>query len=199
MPAGLVIAIGVVAAWMFGRVEPGRDSDPITALLERASAEGLVIPGGEAGASVTSPYRSGQIDGDDSALNRMRRDHERDPRSGNDLYRLAAGLVAAGRIDLGGDYVREGLARTPADPRLLTLAGIVAHRRGDPELAERCLREALRASPSDLTAMLDLGLVLAETHGVEQAAPYLTGVIRYAPRSPLADRARTVLERRRQP
>lgn len=199
--AGVIVLMGIAVAMLAGRERAGPDHGPITALIESASAEGLVIPGGEAGAAGTeSLYRSGPATGDDveGELERLRTRHESDPQSSRDIQQLAAGYLAAGRLDLAGDYVADGLARAPTDARLLTVAGIVAHRNGDFDEAERRLRAALRSSPNDLTAMLDLGLVLAET-APNQAQAYLSEVVRKAPRSPLADRARRVLAAQRRP
>lgn len=192
--AGLVVVIGIAALWI-GRIGPRPDAGPITALLELASAEGLVIPGGEAGAEgTTTLYRSAPGQEESArAVERLRADYENDPRSGREVHLLAAGLLASGRLNLASAYVADGLARNPDDPRLLTLAGIVAHRSRDLPEAERRLREALDASPGDLTAMLDLGLVLMEMRQPDRAGPCFNEVIRRAPRSALAERARRVL------
>lgn len=193
--AALVVLLGVAWFWLAGRREPRHDNGPVTALIERASASGLVIPGGEAGAMLPSLYRSGPVADDDAmrALDQMSAEYDRDPRPDRDVSRLAAGLVAAGRIDLAGSYIVEGLRRAPRDPRLLTLAGIVAHRTGNLARAEQQLRDALRASPDDLVATLDLGLVLKESRGLEAAAPCFERVMQRAPGSPLAQRARAAL------
>ena len=200
--AGVIVVIGVATALLVGRREPRVDQGPITALLERASAEGLVIPGGEAGAiSPTLAYRSGSVmdEGLEPALEQLQADYERDPRSGPRFHWLVSGLVAAGQHGLARNYIAEGLRRAPTDSRLLTLAGIVSYRSGDSAQAERRLREALDASPGDLTAMLNLGLVVAEAYGAGPASPYLEGVIRKAPGSPLAERARRALVNHRRP
>jgi tetratricopeptide (TPR) repeat protein len=196
--AAVVIVFGLATGWRASRLEPPRDAGPLTTLLERASAEGLVIPGGEAGAAgMTSPYRSAPVvdDASEQALDRWLAKFENRPPSYLEAQNLAAGLLAAGRLDLAGDYIREGLTRAPGDLQLLTLAGILAHRRGDLVQAERSLHDALGTSPGDLTAMLDLGLVLAEAGRMEEAEHYLNDVIGRAPRSPLADRARRALDR----
>jgi tetratricopeptide repeat protein len=194
--AAVIIVAGITAALLIGRARSRPDVGPITALIERASAEGLVIPGGEAGAATTSPqYRSeAVVDGDaEQALEQLRVDYEHHARTDANARRLAAALVAAGQLDLAGNYIAEGLSRSPGDARLMTLAGIVAYQSGDPALAERRLQGALSASPGDLTAMLDLGLVVAHARGLEQAGLYLNGVIEQAPHSPLAARARAAL------
>jgi Flp pilus assembly protein TadD len=188
-----VVVFAVAGAWLTGRLAPRRPSDALTALLERASAEGLVIPGGEAGASGSvRTYRSGGVADDEAAraLERMRTEHERAPFEHRDVHRLVAGLVASGRMDLAGDYVEEGLARAPGDPHLLTLSAIVAHRNGDLSTAERRLRAALQASPGDPTVMLNLAIVLAEAWRTHEADSLFSEVIRKAPDAPLADRAR---------
>jgi len=194
--AGFVVVFVLAGAWLTGRLAPRRPSDPIAALIERASAEGLVIPGGEAGASRQArTYRSGSVVDDEAgrALERMRAEHERAPREHRDVHTLVAGLLASGRVDLAGDYVEEGLARAPEDSRLLTLSAIVAHRTGNLSGAERRLRSALQASPGDATATLDLGIVLAEAGRTDEADSLLGEVIRKVPDSPLADRSRRAL------
>jgi tetratricopeptide (TPR) repeat protein len=194
--ASLIVIAGLGAWLLAGRREGRQDAGPITALLGRASAEGLVIPGGEAGAAPRSPlYRSETVvDGEtEQALEQLRLDYEHHARTGANPRQLAAALVAVGQLDFARNYITEGLSRAPADAQLMTLAGIVAYQSGDPALAERHLRGALSASPDDLTAMLDLGLVLAHTRGPDQAGPYLKGVIEKAPHSALAARARAAL------
>jgi hypothetical protein len=197
-----VIVLGVATNSIVRRQAQRRDDGPLVALLEHASADGLVIPGGEAGAARSlTLYRSQPLVGDDvqRALDRMRTEYERQPRGGPDLRRLAAGQVAAGQLDLAHVYIAEGLEVAPNDPVLLILAGIEAYHAGNLAEAERRLHAALAASPGDLTALLDLGLVVAEAQGTDQAAPYLNEVIGKAPGSPLAQRARAVLARGHKP
>jgi tetratricopeptide (TPR) repeat protein len=192
--AVVVVLLGLVTTFLVDLQARRRDEQPLVALVEQASASGLVIPGGEAGAAGGTPlYRSQPVVDDDAerALERLRAAYERRP--GGDVRQLAAGLAAAGQLDLAHVYIAEGLERSPGDPVLLILAGIVAHRAGDLGEAERRLRAVLASSPRNLTAMLDLGLVLAESHGPGQAAPYLNEVIQRAPDSALAVRARAAL------
>lgn len=198
--AGFALASVIVTGWWGWRLAPRRDADPLKAMLERASSSRLVIPGGEAGAaSRHDTYRSGGVTDEEEGqvLERMRAEHERQPRGGQDAQLLAAGLLAAGNTDLAGDYVAEGLARAPSDSRLLTLSAIVAYQSGDLAEAERRLDEALRISPGDLTAKLDLALVLEELGRSDEAKAHFDGVILKAPGSPLAARARAVLARHR--
>ena len=200
VPVGLAAVLGTAATILLLGREPEHANGPIGALLERASAEGLVIPGGEAGAAGGAlRYRAGPVadHAAEAEVERLRLEYERDPGSRRNVHRLAAGLLAAGQLDRAGDYIAEGLARAPADPRLMTLGAILAYRRGDPVQAERRLGEVLRVSPGDLTATLDLGLIVAETRGADAARPHFDAVIRRAPRSALADRARMSLDARR--
>jgi hypothetical protein len=190
--AAVLLALAFAAGTFLRPLTP---RDPISALLERSSGQGLVLPGGEPGAvGTTLAYRSGSASDEGvRAVEDLRARYEREPSQGRDLTRLAAGLLASGRLDLARDYIAEGLAATPQSSRLLTLAGIVAYRSGDYAQAERRLRDAVTASPADLTAALDLGLLLCERREPEPAKPYLERVSRRSPRSPLAQRARAAL------
>lgn len=175
-------------------------SPAVRTMLENASGAGLVLPGGEPGA-MKSPglYRSGRFEGDDGieAVDDLRIRYERGPRSIEHLFALAAGLVAADRIDLAHDYVSEGHRLAPTDPRFMVLAGILAHRAGDISGAESLLREARRERPGDPTIALNLGLVILEARGIEDATILLEEVTSRAPRSPLGERARSALNARR--
>jgi len=195
LAACLVVGLGIALTLGTIRRQPAA-RDPISALLERSSGQGLVLPGGEAGAvGATLAYRSGRTASEDAeqAVEALRTRYEREPARGREVTRLAAGLVALGRLDLARDYVAEGLAATPQSAPLLTLAGIVAYRNGDDAQAERHLRDAVMAAPGDLTAALDLGLLLCERREPESAKPCLERVSRQSPRSPLAQRARAAL------
>jgi hypothetical protein len=191
--AGVAAIITVIATL------PHRDppmSRSIVAALERASSDGLVLPGGEAGAVASrSRYRSGLPGGaeDEGEVERLRRAYEGPGADARDVYPLAAGLVATGQLDRAHDYIEEGRARSPRDHRFAILAGVVAFQNGDPAGAERALRDALVLAPGDPVATLDLGLVEAVLHGRAAADPYLREVIGSAPRSPLAARARRAL------
>ena len=194
--AALVVLVGVALFWLAGRHEPRRDEGPIAALLERASADGLVIPGGESGAAPSSTlYRSQTaVDRDfERTITRMMAEYESSNPANRDVFPLAASLVAAGQLDLARSYIAEGSIRAPDDAKLMILAGIVAHRRGDLAEAERQMRRAVAVSPGNLTAQLNLGLLVAESRGTPQAATYLNEVIRKAPGSPLARRAEAAL------
>jgi hypothetical protein len=196
MAAGAAAVILVTIAALDLRREHPAYGPSIAALLARASSEGLVLPGGEAGAAVThSRYRSDpQHDArGEQAVEDLRRAYESDGAGRRDVYPLAAGLVAVGRLDLAHDYITEGRSRAPRDHRLAILEGVAAFRGGDGPGAEAALREALAMKPGDPLATLDLGLLTADLHGREAAVPYLQDVIRRAPHSPLAARARQAL------
>jgi tetratricopeptide (TPR) repeat protein len=199
--AGVVLVLGLGAWWRAGRLESPRDADPLTTLIENASATSHVIQGGEAGAARSgSLYRSDSppAEGVEQVLDSLRAEYE-SSKSHQDIPRLSAGLLAAGQLDLARYYIAEGLHDSPRDERLLTLAGIVAYGSGDTVLAEQRLRAALDNAPENVTAMLDLGLVLADARGIDPAMPYLNEVIRRVPRSPLAERARGILAQHSRP
>jgi tetratricopeptide (TPR) repeat protein len=165
--AGLIVLLGGAAIGIDRLAHPGVDSivpAGIRAGLERASARGLVLPGGEPGANRDpSRFRSSDA-GLDPRLagetSRLIEAYEGGNRSTETLFALAAGLHLGGHVDAARDYVEEGLGRTPDDTRLLTLSADIAYRTDDLPLAESRLRRVLELRPRDSAAELDLALVL---------------------------------------
>jgi tetratricopeptide (TPR) repeat protein len=184
----------VLAGFLFTVLHPAVPPLPgrVREMLERSSGLGLVLPGGEAGATRSrSVFRSEGVGAEDArTVEQLRGAFERNPAAVRDLYPLAAALVATGRTDAAADYIRLGQQRTPGDHRFLVLSGVVAYERRNFADARRALDEALRLAPHDLTARLDRGLVELEQNGAAAAAPWLDEVIRRAPGSPLAARAK---------
>lgn len=196
--ASLLVVLGAGAYLLAPRTrstptEPGF----VTTLLQRASASDLVFPGGEAGAArATESYRSGAVDREPelaAELDSLVARYERGPHAIADLYALSAALTASGRTDLAQDYIQEGRALQPENPRFLVLGAILARRQGRIEEAGRLLGQARHSAPQDPTVMLDQAIVLSESGSPAEARPLLNAVIRRAPGSPLSRRAAQVL------
>ena len=84
--------------------------------------------------------------------------YERGRRSDDDVFWLVAGFLAQNDLNNADAYLRESLSRSPADPRLHTLAGILAYKRNDLEGAAARLEEALSIERSAGT-LLNLAIV----------------------------------------
>jgi tetratricopeptide (TPR) repeat protein len=198
--AAALVAIGVAIVALPPWRHPGNEPklpSPIRHLLAYASSEGLVFPGGEAGAAGEGPsYRARPAATEEAsaALEALRQRIEAGDRSLDRLYALAAGLIATDRIDLADDYLGEARDRTPQDHRFVVLAAIVASRRGEMAEAETLLLRARRLAPRDPTVALDLGLVAIQTRGIKAARPYLFEASRQDSGSPVARRAARFLQ-----
>jgi len=194
-PAAAAAAAGLVAVLWLGVAPLSRRSEhlalpsAIRAAAEDASARGLVLPGGEAGAN-TAPaaFRSGE--GPDvgpeisSALARY--EHDRDSAA---LHAACIGLVANGRLSNARDYIEEGLKRDAKDVVLQMLAADLAYRESKLDEAAQRLRTALELRPQDPVATLDLGIVLAETGDTAEAKRLLESVVKDHRGTSLGDRA----------
>src|SRR6185295_5924276 len=88
--AGLAIVLGIGAS-LLSRPAPrfAAPTGPIAGLLERASANDLVYPGGERGAALSAePYRGDSVENRavEAAVEEMRTRYERGGRSIPDLF-----------------------------------------------------------------------------------------------------------------
>jgi tetratricopeptide (TPR) repeat protein len=142
------------------------------ALLEQAPA-GMVLPGlaPEAGASLTV-YRdggAGDLHDELEALAARRKDQP----GAESAFWLAAGYLAAGRLQSATDLVREARRGHPEDARLLVLDAVVAYRRSDLGRAETLLREVLVRHPDHQEARFNLALLLQETGRLDEARALL--------------------------
>ena len=165
----------------------------VRAAAERASAEGLVLPGGERGADQPAPaFRSGPA-ADPPALARAADSliaaYEGGARAADAAAQLVTALVAGNDLDAARDYAREGLERHPGDPRLLVLAAAVSYRGSDLAQAAGLLRAARARAPRDPVVALDLAIVLRQ-RGEAPAADRLLAEVARSREPALAARAR---------
>jgi hypothetical protein len=195
--ASLAAASIVIAAWVVWR-SSRRPSDAghILVAVRESSARGMVLPGGEAWADRLVPDYRGGPDGSENPSDSLA---EADSKPGRRGIRAGGGLGLVGLCRSGPSADRPRVRRRrapalPGDVKLEILDGVISYRDGDATRAESVLRGVVARHPSDALARLDLGLLLAEQRPPD-AKPLLEGVIRDAPQSPLANRARRVLEK----
>ena len=132
------------------------------ALLEQAPA-GMVLPGlsPEQGRA-QAIYRDGGAGDLRKELEILANHQQQDPGADTSFW-LAAGYLAAGRLQSATDLVREARRHHPDDLRLLTLDAVTSYRRSDLGRAETLLREVLVRDPDHAAARFNLALVLQET------------------------------------
>ena len=115
---------------------------------------------------------------------------------GKQPYGAAAGSRRGGGPPAGEETADGAWAPARKDGGLPPSAGVLAYRRSRLDLAEARLRAALAVSPRDPTARFDLAIVLRETSRPRPADSVLRLVASSAPGTPLAQRARRMLEGR---
>ena len=178
---------------------PTGPDDPrafIHTILESQSNWGMVYPGMTGlGVSDSPVYRSG--DGADAslleALDQMTEslgDGLSDP---DDIWWLAAGNLAAGRLGLAADQVHQALRRSPDHLRLLHLEAITAWQLSEFDRAEHALHRILTLAPTDSTALFNLALVQIDTGRPGEADALLRQLAAGSSNSVLRQRARKVL------
>jgi tetratricopeptide (TPR) repeat protein len=161
----------------------------IRSAAAHASSQGLVLPGGEAGANASPiAFRNGAAPDVDpeitSAIERY--EHDRDSAA---LHAACIGLVVNGRLSNARDYIQEGLKHDERDAILQMLAAHVAYRESRLDEAAKRLRNALQLRPRDPVATLDLAIVLSETGGTAEAKRLFEEVAKSHRGKPLGDRA----------
>jgi tetratricopeptide (TPR) repeat protein len=183
LAAAATLAVMAAATWWYGSQRQattiGRPPE-LVALLEHASADGLVLPGGEGQRAVPAPtYRSpsNAIDDPSPLLERLRQRYEADRRDADALYDVSACLATSGRWGAANDYINEGRAVHPRDPRFLLLAAVLARAQSRPVEALRLLSEARAMNPDDSILLLDEALVLAERGEIARARRQLQQVM----------------------
>jgi anti-sigma factor RsiW len=193
--AAAATAAGLAAILWLGIPPMSRQSDrlalppAIRAAAEDASARGLVLPGGEAGANTTpAAFRSGEGPDVGPEISRAlaRYEHDRDSAA---LHAACIGLVANRKFDNARDYIEEGLKHDAKDVVLQVLAADLAYRDSKLGEAAQRLRTALDLRPHDPVTTLDLGIVLAETGDTAEAKRLLQSVAKEHRGTSLGDRA----------
>lgn len=177
LAAGMVIALGGVALLVGRGLLPKSDAEVVPTVireaLEAASANGLVLPGGEAAANLEVPVTRagapGRLRHLESQVEEEIRRYEAGDRSSDRTFLVVAGLLGLQELQAAQDYVEEGLERHPDDPRLLILAADIARRGSRLAQAEGHLRHALALEPKSRTASLDLALVLLDMERMDEA------------------------------
>lgn len=169
--AGSAVAVLALVAVI---IRPGGPTPPPelatiqAALLEQAPA-GMVLPGiSPAAESPQTVYRAGGGDDLHRELEALALRRQQRP-GAETAFWLAAGYLAAGRLQSATDLVREARRSHPDDERLLLLDAVVSYRRSDLGRAETLLREVLVHQPGHQTARFDLALVLQETGRADEA------------------------------
>jgi tetratricopeptide (TPR) repeat protein len=193
--AWVAAAAGLVAIVWLGIVPLSRRSErlalppAIRAAAEHASSRGLVLPGGEAGASASPvAFRNGAVPDVDPEVTSAIERYEHDRDSGA-LHAACIGLVVNGRLSNARDYIQEGLKRDDRDLVLQILAADVAYRESNLDEAAKRFRRALELRPRDPVATLDLAIVLSETGETAEAKRLFESVVKGHRGTPLGDRA----------
>jgi len=192
---------GVVIERLTTRDLDGQDGllAPIIVAVETASGRGrIVIPGAELSRLETDiVYRSGYAQLNDSLSASLRELHDRYQEGTitvEEMRWLIAGHIASGQLSTARDLAADAAKRTPDDVRIAGLRALVAFMGKDYETAERLFNEVLSDNPDDPAAGIDYALMLAERGKGHEARLLLTRVADRHAGTPIARRARALLE-----
>jgi tetratricopeptide (TPR) repeat protein len=199
------VAVVVVAAlmiWSVDRLE--RDSayadllPPLQQAVAVASMQGsILIPGGEAAASTTSPmHRAGIVAQDEiitASLERLSSIYRESPGNPDVAHWLISGYLATGQLDNAELFVEDARRQFPSDIRFLVLEALVAYRLNDMNRAERLLQTAVHTDPAYGPALVNLGLVQYERGQWDSARRVFETVRTQFAGSPLEARANALL------
>lgn len=203
--AAAVVLIAALAIWQpgFGPGEFERDAyadllPPLQQAVAVASMEGsILIPGGEAVASTTSPvHRAGIVAQDEiiaSSLGRLANVYHKNPGNADVAHWLISGYLATDQLDNADLFVEDARRRFPSDIRFLVLEALVAYRLNDMNRAERLLQTAVNSDPAYGPALVNLGLVQYERGQWDAARRVFQTVQTRFAGSPLEDRATALL------
>jgi tetratricopeptide (TPR) repeat protein len=201
-PAAALTALAAVAIVILWPKPTGPTASPLPdaliLALEEQAANGMVLPGGEAGAA-RDPirYRGPEVVGAGplrTAVDSCVRLYEAGRMSSHLAYVVGAGSMSLGQLDLARDYALEGLERDPKDLSLMLLAADIRLRSNDPAGAESLLRRALEERTNDPIVQLDLAIVLREQGRESDADRMLRVLAARGDHVAIADRARRMLD-----
>jgi Flp pilus assembly protein TadD len=201
MAAAALVLVTALAVWQpdFERGTAYADLLlPLQQAVAVASMQGsILIPGGEASASTTSPmHRAGTVVQDEiiaSALGRLSDVYHENPDNPDIAHWLISGYLATGQLDNADVFVEDARRRFPSDIRFLVLEALVAYRLNDMNRAERLLQTAVNANPAYGPALVNLGLVQYERGQWDSARRMFETVRVQFAGSPLEDRANALL------
>ena len=199
----------VVAGWLYleqtNSVLGQGDIAKMEPLAEKASANGLIIPGypGPASDVINAPAdRSATASFSpevQAIVDRLRAAHDQDM-APDDLFWLITAELASDDLVMARHYLERVLAKD--DLRFPKLEAILEYRENQVGKAEDILRGVLGQAPGDNEAMFNLGQVLIETGRNDEGTALLLSV-QDSPDSEIANRARAALDslsaRQRQP
>ncbi|NIO56819.1 MAG: tetratricopeptide repeat protein [Candidatus Latescibacteria bacterium] len=172
---------------------------PIQSAVESACERVLIVfPECEHSLGQGTPvYRSGYVPLNDSlkaSLDYLYEAYQQGNASPEAAYWLVAGYVATGRTDAARDIALRARKRHPGDSMISTLDAIIAYFDGNYNRAETLLRKVLEANPNNSVASINLAVVLVEQSKGAEAKGILTRVIERHAGTPLAERARAILD-----
>lgn len=199
--AAALMLIAALALWRPGFERTTQYADllpPLQRAVAVASMQGsILIPGGEAAASTTSPmHRAGIVAQDEiiaSSLSRLSNAYHENPDNPDIAHWLISGYLATGQLDNAEVFVEDARRRFPSDIRFLVLEALVAYRLNDMNRAERLLQTAVSNNPAYGPALLNLGLVQYERGQWDSARRVFETVRVQFAGSPLEDRANALL------
>jgi Flp pilus assembly protein TadD len=199
--AAALVLVTALAVWQpdFERGTAYADLlPPLQQAVAVASMQGsILIPGGEASASTTSPmHRAGTVVQDEiiaSALGRLSDVYHENPDNPDIAHWLISGYLATGQLDNADVFVEDARRRFPSDIRFLVLEALVAYRLNDMNRAERLLQTAVNTNPAYGPALVNLGLVQYERGQWDSARRMFETVRVQFAGSPLEDRANALL------
>jgi Flp pilus assembly protein TadD len=200
--AAALVLITALAVWQPGQMK--HDSayadllPPLQQAVAIASMQGsILIPGGEASASTTSPmHRAGNVAQNEiiaSSLNRLSGVYYENPGNPDIAHWLISGYLATGQLDNADLFVVDARRRFPSDIRFLVLEALIAYRLDDMDRAERMLQTAVANYPAYGPALVNLGLVQYEQGQLESARRTFETVRVQFAGSPLEERANALI------
>jgi hypothetical protein len=204
--AGIAAAV-VLAAWTLVSMRGPRGFADATALsiarraVERSTIEGLyVYPGTEnAPAAAVVAHRSGGAAADSlgAALDRLFAKYRDGKASMDEIYWLAAGSAAAGRLDLARDIVAASRSTSGYECRFAILDAIAEALSGRPARAERSLSRFVSDCP-DGSAAVNLAALYVEQGRLDEARAVLATIPPAPPETALHARIALLLDEARE-